>query len=70
MKDLQEQIVAYEPENDVEQQYKEEILRQWDCAGDEIFERPDDGHFTASSIILNPAMDKMLMVHHNIYKSL
>ncbi|MBQ3509273.1 MAG: A/G-specific adenine glycosylase [Peptococcaceae bacterium] len=70
MKDLREQIVAYEPENDVEQQYKEEILRQWDCTGDEIFERPDEGHFTASSIILNPAMDKMLMVYHNIYQSM
>ena len=69
MRDLREQINAYEPVNEVERKHKEEILRQWDYLGDVIFERPDEGHFTASSVILNPAMDKMLMVHHNIYKS-
>ena len=69
MKDLREQINAYEPADEVERKHKEEILRQWDYLGDVIFERPDEGHFTASSVILNPAMDKMLMVHHNIYKS-
>ena len=69
MKDLREQIYAYEPADEVEKQHKEEILRQWDIMGDEIFLRPDAGHFTASSVILNPDMNKMLMVHHNIYKS-
>ena len=62
--------MAYQPYNETEQQHKEEILRQWNLFGDEIFKRPDGGHFTASSIILNPAMDKMLMVYHNIYQSL
>lgn len=37
--------------------------------GDALFARPADGHFTASAIILNPAMDCMLMVYHNIYQS-
>ena len=69
MKILREQILAYDPENEMEKQHKDEILARWDEMGDEIFERPDGGHFTASSVILNQTMDKMLMVHHNIYKS-
>ena len=57
MRDLREQINAYEPVNEVERKHKEATLRQWDYLGDVIFERPDEGHFTASSVILNPAMD-------------
>ncbi len=70
MKALREQILAWVSETETELLHKEEILHQWDALGDEIFERPDEGHFTASSIILNPTMDQMLMVYHNIYQSL
>ncbi len=70
MRELREQLMAWKPGDETEEVHKEEILRQWALLGDEIFERPDEGHFTASAIILNPAMDKMLMVYHNIYQSL
>ena len=70
MKTLREQIDAYKPYTVEEAQAKKEILNQWDIIGDAIFARPDTGHFTVSSIILNPALTHMLMVYHNIYDSL
>ena len=53
MKTLREQINAYKPYTVEEAQAKKEILNQWDIMGDAIFARPDTGHFTVSSIILN-----------------
>ena len=70
MKTLRQQIESYIPHTTDELQAKTEILKQWDYLGDAIFERPDGGHFTASSIILNPDRTHMLMVYHNIYQSL
>ena len=66
---LREQIHTYIPYTADEQKAKAHILRQWDVLGDEIFARPDEGHFTASSIILNKERTHMLMVYHNIYDS-
>jgi A/G-specific adenine glycosylase len=66
---LREQIHTYIPNTADEQKAKAHILRQWDVLGDEIFARPDEGHFTASSIILNKERTHMLMVYHNIYDS-
>ena len=70
MKRLREQISTYIPHTAEEAQAKEQILTHWNDMGDVIFDRPDEGHFTASSIILNPACTHMLMVYHNIYDSL
>lgn len=70
MKTLQEQILAYRPENEQEERAQTEILRQWDKWGQQIFYRAEEGHFTVSSIILNTTMNQMLMVYHNIYQSL
>ncbi len=70
MRSLREQLLASIPETELEEQHRTEILRQWDTMGDAIFERPEERHFTASSIILNQNMDQMLMVYHNIYQSL
>lgn len=70
MKTLREQIDAYIPHTVAEAQARDEIIRQWDLYGEELFQRPETGHFTASSIILNPERTHMLMVHHNIYHSL
>jgi len=69
MKELREQIHTYTPYNAEEAQAKERILKHWDAAGDSLFLRPEDAHFTASSIIINPAGTHMLMVYHNIYDS-
>ena len=70
MRALRQQIMAYQPQDEREARAQQEILQQWDTLGAEIFQRPDAGHFTTSAIILNPALDKMLMVYHNIYQSL
>lgn len=70
MRGLRQQITAYVPQSIDEVQAKTEILAQWDRLGAEMLQRWEEGHFTVSSIILNPAMDKMLMVYHNIYQSL
>ena len=70
MQTLQEQIGAYQPQEEAEAVSKAEILRQWDSMGDTLLQRPEQGHITVSSIILNPSLDAMLMVYHNIYQSL
>ena len=69
MRTLQEQILAYVPANDTEAQDKKEFLEQWTLLGDVFLQRPDAGHVTVSAMVLNPAMDAMLMVYHNIYRS-
>lgn len=70
MKHLREQIEAYKVLTEQEDEAKAYILSQWELWGDCIFERPENGHITVSSIILNPACTHMLMVYHNIYESL
>ena len=70
MQTVQEQIGAYQPQEEAEAVSKDEILRQWDSMGDTLLQRPEQGHITVSSIILNPSLDAMLMVYHNIYQSL
>ena len=65
-----EQVFAYIPADEAEEQCKREFLNQGELLGKVFLERPDAGHVTVSSIILNPAMDAMLMVYHNIYQSL
>ena len=69
MKTLREQIEMYTSDHIEEMQAKMLILQQWDAMGDTIFERPELGHFTASSIVLNTERTHMLMVYHNIYDS-
>ena len=69
MKTLEEQLRDYHPESKEEQQAKEAFLEKWEELGDAFFTRTDEGHITASSMILNPARNKMLMIHHNIYKA-
>ena len=66
---LKQQINTYVPQTEDEHKAKTHILDQWNTLGDRIFERPDVGHFTASSIILNQNRTHMLMVYHNIYDS-
>ncbi len=43
-----------------------ELLRAHD---DLLLRSNQDAHFTASSWIINPARDRVLMVYHNIYQS-
>ena len=63
-----EELKKYEPKSQSQIKIKEKFIELYNTYGDGIFERNDYGHVTASSIILNKKMDKMLMIYHNIYK--
>jgi len=67
---LQTTICHYQPTNDLEQQDQKMILNYMERFKEELLTRENGiAHFTASGFILNEAMDKTLMVHHNIYNS-
>lgn len=65
-----EQIAAFVPQTEQEASDKAIILNQIDRIGDDILLRKNKlAHMTSSGFILNEAMTKTLMVHHNIYKT-
>ena len=63
-------ISAYEPNNEQEASDQALILKFANDYGQTLLTRENGiAHMTASSIILNEAMDQMLMIHHNIYNT-
>ena len=63
-------IKQFIPRTTLQQKSKDEILHQLDQYGGNLYYRDMlHGHMTASAIILNPKLDKILMVYHNIYHS-
>ena len=66
---LREQIEAYQPFNEQEAFDKKAILAFIDRNPDYLLRSNLMAHFTVSTIVVNPAMDKVLFAHHNIYKS-
>lgn len=68
METLRRQIERYTPEGDQERADRDMML--WCLGMDGVLTRRNPlCHFTASSWIVNPARDKVLMVFHNIYNS-
>lgn len=66
---LQQQIKEYHPFNEQEEKDKE-IMQFLLSACPDIFTRENQvAHFTASSWLLNPSRDKVLLVYHNLYHS-
>ncbi len=64
-----EAVREYRPYNEQEAKDKELFLH-YATRFDDILTRDNElVHVTASACVVNPARDKMLMVHHNIYKS-
>ena len=64
------QIKEFIPRTELQGKSKTEILGQLSQYGDDLYYRESlHGHITASAIILNPALDKILMIYHNIYGS-
>lgn len=64
------QIKHFTPRTALQQESKDEILNQLDQYGEKVYYRDMiHGHMTASAIILNLQLDKILMVYHNIYDS-
>lgn len=68
-KDWVESILQYNPLAEEEKIDKNIFISFVEQYGTEVLNRSCPEHVTVSSIILNPQMDAMLMVYHNIYDS-
>jgi 8-oxo-dGTP pyrophosphatase MutT (NUDIX family) len=61
-------IERYETKNEQEKRDQSLILEQIGLVGDLILTRQcETAHMTSSGVILNPTLDKMLMIHHKLY---
>ena len=68
--DYIDEIRAFIPENDQEANDKAVILDYIEMFSHNILTRENQiAHMTSSGVILNATLDKMLMIHHNIYKT-
>jgi len=68
--DYKEVILGYEPNNEQEKNDKAVILDYIDHFSTNILTRQNQiAHMTSSGLILNKYLDKILMIHHNIYKT-
>lgn len=65
-----DEIQAYEPVNEQERADKNSILTMVQSFPQNILRRENTiAHMTSSGFIVNKTMDKVLFIHHNIYKS-
>lgn len=67
---FKEQIKAYQPVNQQEEQDQKVILDYLKNFEHNILTRENKfAHLTSSSFIVNQSLDKVLMVYHNLYQS-
>lgn len=67
---FKDQIKRYTPVDDQEKNDQKIMLHYIDHFNDTILTRENElAHMTSSGLILNKTMDKVLMIHHNIYKT-
>lgn len=65
---FREEIMKYQPINEQEKNDKKVILDYIDFFYENILTRENQiAHMTSSGLILNKSLDKILMIHHNIY---
>lgn len=69
MKRLEEALLTYRPVCEQEEEDRLVMLRFLRANPDCLTRDNPVAHFTASSWIVNPSADKVLMVYHNIYQS-
>lgn len=62
-------IINYNPQSDYEKADKEMMIEVYQAYGDKLFERFKLFHFTASGLVFNKSLTKVLMIHHKIYNS-
>lgn len=63
-----EAIKAYPPIHEQEKKDKQLILEYIEKFPETVLTRANEwGHLTSSGFIMNPNLDKVLMIHHNIY---
>lgn len=67
---FREAILKYRPINEQETNDKRIILSYIDRFYEDILTRENEiAHMTSSGLILNKSLNKVLMIHHNIYKT-
>lgn len=66
---LREEIEAYQPCCEQEENDKRMMLRYLEIFPDALLRTNETAHFSASAWVVNPAHDRVLMIWHNIYKS-
>lgn len=67
---FKEEILRYEPANEQEANDKKIIMDYTEHSYENILTRENQiAHMTSSGLILNKSLDKILMIHHNIYKT-
>ena len=65
-----EEIINFKPSCEQEENDKKLILELVNKYGDKLLYRESElFHITSSSLTMNKSLDKVLMVHHNIYNS-
>lgn len=62
-------IEEFKPTNEQERKDKELILNYIKNNDDVLYRSNEYAHMTSSSLIFNKSLDKILMVHHNIYNT-
>ena len=62
-------IKNFEPINEQEQNDKKLILNFIEKNNDVLYRENEYAHMTSSGLIFNKNLDKILMVHHNIYNT-
>ncbi len=66
---IRQDVEKFRPYNEQEQRDKERILDFLDRNPDAFLRSNRTAHMTASSWIVNPARDRVLLIYHNIYHS-
>ncbi|MEG1656563.1 MAG: A/G-specific adenine glycosylase [Christensenellaceae bacterium] len=68
--EYQEQILAFQPHDEEEQATKSKTVTYINQFGRELLLRKNkEVHLVSSALILNPTLDKVLMVRHHLYKA-
>ena len=66
---LRQQLIAYRPWNEQEEQDREELLPRLDSHEDLYTRANTAAHFTASAWVVSPDRKQVLMAYHNLYQS-
>lgn len=66
MDQLYEKLKQFRSGDPTEAEAREVMLREIELQGERLLDRENEAHFTSSAFIVNPARDKVLMVHHNL----
>ena len=67
--DYRTAILEFDPPTPREAQVKAELLRDLEQSGDAILTRGPEAHLTVANMVMDPTLERTLMVWHNIFRS-